>query len=88
METATVQVSSQPSWTHFLIYMLIVAMVGGGAYYGGYKSGQLAGALKAYKNTPPTVVNGPATFDQSVKKAGYMFGLHLGKMWGLGVCHD
>jgi len=81
-------VINHPSWTHFVVYIAILALTGLSAGYCGYYAGKMKGALVALKQNPPNVYNAPTTVDQSIKKAGYMFGLHLGKAWGLGICHD
>lgn len=87
--TDTVTVTSQPSWTHFLVYMIILIMGIGGAFFGGYQMGKVKGALIAIKANPPNTYNAPVGIvDQSTKKMGYMFGIKPAKAWGIGICHD
>lgn len=73
---------------HFLVAVLVCAVMGGGGYFGGYKAGQVVGALKMAKQNPPNSYYAPTTVDQSTKKVGYMFGVKPAKAWGIGICHD
>lgn len=85
-----VQVVNHPSWTHFIIILLIFAGAGTGGYFMGLEAGKLKGALAAIKANPPNSYNGsgPVVVDQSTKHLGYMFGLKPAKAWGIGICHD
>ena len=85
----TVTSTNHPTWTAFIVYLVVLTMGIGGAFFGGYQMGKVKGALIAIKQNPPNTYNAPvALVDQSTKKSGYMFGLHVGKAWGIGICHD
>lgn len=85
-----VEVVNHPSWTHFVVIMVIFIATTAGGYCMGLEAGKLKGALAAIKSNPPNSYNGsgPVTVDQSTKHLGYMFGLKPAKSWGIGICHD
>ena len=86
-----IQVTSHPSWTAFLIYMIILSMGIGGAFFGGYQMGKVKGALVAIKQNPPNTYSGDhqlVTVDQSSKKVGWWVGLRIMPHSGIGFCHD
>lgn len=85
-----VEVVNHPSWTHFVVVLVIFIATTAGGYFMGLEAGKLKGALAAIKATPPVVNSGSGQqiVDQTTKKIGYMFGIKPAKAWGIGICHD